>query len=332
MNRFTFLACLLLILPSAVSASDVPDRQEATKRIEHSIAKTNIFDLPSFQMKANLQVDNQGKPLDGTLELLWNGPAQWREEIHFPGYSEVDVGGKGTVWIKRSTDFIPIDIFHLYQALGFGTTVLGSESASLFALYLTSKDNIAKVHSEKRHGEKLTCYQIAREDIHSSEICIRDATGTLARDPQFEDSDFMTIDGKSFPGLLSMAQNGKALATVRVTQLATPATLPLNAFDPLSGVSPQAGCMNPTPDRIVKKVVPEYPQAARQRHIEGSVGVDVRIGTDGVTRIGKTVSSPNPDLERSTLAAIRGWRYQPATCEGQPVEVETVLIVNYSLR
>jgi hypothetical protein len=39
-------------------------------------------------MKAALQIDNAGKPLDGSYRLLWNGPEQWREEISFPGYTE----------------------------------------------------------------------------------------------------------------------------------------------------------------------------------------------------------------------------------------------------
>jgi hypothetical protein len=37
------------------------------------------------------------------------------------------------------------------------------------------------------------------------------------------------------------------------------------------------------------------------------------------------------ELLRKSISALKEWRYEPATCNGKPVEVETVLQVNYSL-
>ena len=62
------------------------------------------------------------------------------------------------------------------------------------------------------------------------------------------------------------------------------------------------------------------------------VGIDVVLGTDGVPRINKIVTSPSLDLEQSSLAAVKDWRYAPATCKDRPVQIDTVLSVNYSLR
>jgi hypothetical protein len=56
------------------------------------------------------------------------------------------------------------------------------------------------------------------------------------------------------------------------------------------------------------------------------------MGIDGIPRIGEVVGRVNPDLERSGISALKEWRYEPATCDGKPVEVETVLRVNYSLQ
>ena len=124
MNRASFALFALLALCSPISrAADRPDQQQALRRIEQAVSKTNIFDMASFQMKANVQIDNQGKRLDGRYQLLWNGPDQWREEISFPGYSELQVGGKGTVWIQRNTPFYPLRIWNLHAALGFGSGV-----------------------------------------------------------------------------------------------------------------------------------------------------------------------------------------------------------------
>jgi len=113
MKRCVFLLGMVALWLQPVGASnDTSKQQEAIKKIEQAVAKTNIFELPSFQMKANVQIEAKGKLVDGSYQLLWNGPDQWREEIHFPGYTELQVGGKGTVWVQRSTDFYPLRIYN----------------------------------------------------------------------------------------------------------------------------------------------------------------------------------------------------------------------------
>jgi TonB family protein len=335
MNRFIFLVIVSAMLAPLLSASQTSDRQEVIKRIEQAVSKTDIFELPSFQMRADVQIDNRGKPLDGSYELLWNGPNQWREQITFPGYTEVEVGGTGIVWIKRTTDFIPFHVYHVHAVLGFGFGVPSGgfgDLASYTQLCLTLRDTIKKVSSEKRHGEKVTCFDIESEHKVTSEICINDTTGIIARDSPFEDTNFQAVGGKSFPRFLSYEENHKKVAKVNIRELITPVAFPPNTFDPPQGTSSQAGCMNPMPSRIVRKVAPQYPETARRNRVEGSVGIDVRIGLDGVPTINTVVASPSSDLAKSSIEAIKDWRYEPATCDGKPVEVETVLTVNYVLR
>jgi TonB family protein len=84
--------------------------------------------------------------------------------------------------------------------------------------------------------------------------------------------------------------------------------------------------------RLMKQIFPQYPENARQRRVQGTVAVDAWMGIDGIPRIGEVVGRVNPDLERSGISALKEWRYEPATCDGKPVEVETVLRVNYSLQ
>lgn len=325
-----FLCVLILPLAGAANPSD---QQEATKLLELAVSRMNIFDLPSFRMKASLQIDMQDKLLDGNYQLLWNGPDQWREEVSFPGYSEVQVGGKGSVWIQRSTDFIPLRIYQLHAALGFGSGVAGPSPAfSLVRLGLTSKDTIKKTSSRKEHGEKVTCIEIEHDTRSSSSVCISDSTGALVRDSaSYSDSDFQPVGGKIFPRSLSFIEEGKKVARVSVTELLSPAEFAPNSFAPPTGVSQQVGCMNPIVPRIVNKVAPVYPTSARQQHIQGTVAVDTEIGLDGIPRMKKVVANPDPSLVRSAADAITAWRYEPATCDGKPVPIETVLRVNYKL-
>ena len=333
MNRASFALFALLALWSPVlRAADRPDQQQALRRIEQAVSKTNIFDLTSFQMKANVQIDNQGKRLDGRYQLLWNGPDQWREEISFPGYSELQVGGKGTVWIQRNPSFFPLRIWNLHAALGFGSGVGADVGiASFVQSGLIPNDTIKKVHSRKEHVDKLTCFEIEDERKVGFDICISDATEVIVRNSSYNDRDFQPVGTKLFPRFLSFEEDRKEVASINIVELTSPAQFPPGSFTPPPGVPPRDGCINPVPFRIAKKVPPSYPQTARQNHIQGTVAVDTWIGMDGVPRVGQVVSHASPDLEAATSNAIVQWRYEPAICDGKPVEVQTVVKIKYTL-
>ncbi|PYX05267.1 MAG: hypothetical protein DMG85_15750 [Acidobacteria bacterium] len=77
---------------------------------------------------------------------------------------------------------------------------------------------------------------------------------------------------------------------------------------------------------------PQYPEEERRSHVEGTVAVYTWIGVDGKPRDFRIVSGVTPGLNAASIDGVQQWRYDPATCNGTPVEVETVLTVNYSLR
>ena len=327
-------AFLLALVPSLLHGSDTAEQQEALKRLQLAVSKTNVFELPSFEMKASVQVENNGKPLDGSLHLLWAGPDQWKEEIRFPGYTEIQVGGKGTVWIQRSTDFIPLRVFQLHSALGFGSGLSGPYPgpASFVRLNLTPRDKVKKMRSRKEHGEKLTCIEVQKEGVtNSSEICTDEDSGTIVRGTPYTDGDFQSVGGKIFPRSIALIENGVTVAKVGITELSTPSDVSPNLFTIPTGVVPQVGCMNPTPPRLVNRIPPEYPSSARQRHVEGTVYLDTEIGITGVPIIKKVVVNTDQELVRASEEAVRVWRYDPATCDGKPVSIETILQVNFTL-
>jgi TonB family protein len=331
MKRGIYLFVLIVSFRQCLDASDTVNQQEAIARLQLAVSKTNIFELPSFAMEADVEIEEHGKLVDGTYELLWNGPEQWREGIRIPGYSEVQTGGKGTVWIQRSTDFIPVPIYALRQALGFGPSGASPQSTSLVQLALSPRDMIKTTKKRKEHGDELTCYEIEGEQKHLSEICVNDDSDTIARPSfMFTDSNFQAVGGKIFPRVLIL--NGdEVVSKINVRELASPAQFPPDTFTPPTGVSPKAGCMNPSLPHMVKRQQPEYPESARRQYRQGTVSFDVLIGKDGVPQFRKLIESAGTDLDDSSKRALSRWRYDPAMCNGQPVEIETVLQVNYAL-
>ena len=298
--------------------------------LQQAQAKTNILDLPSFQMAANVRIDNKGTPLDGSYLLLWNGPDQWREEIHFPGYNEVQVGGKGVVSLLRTTDFIPLTIYRLHSTLGYGWET--SRFGSFVHLTPGPDETVKKIHSRKTNGVKTDCVEIATRDNRTSEKCLDTSTGALVRQNPFLDREFIPVGAKLFPRFLSYVEEGKPVAEVHITDLRTTDPLPAVSFEPPPGAISKPGCMSPDPPHLVKKVQPKYPERERQSHLEGTVAIYTTIGKDGNTHGLRVVSSTSSGFSNPSLEATRQWQYEPATCNGVAIDVETVLTVNYDLQ
>lgn len=329
MRSYLSLVFVLMTLASSTTASDKA-KQQSKDLIEHAEDKTNIFALSSFQMKASVRIDDKGKPLDGSYLLLWNGPEQWREEITFPGYSEVQVGDKGVVFLKRSTDFIPLRIDQLHLALGYGSSMLLPRS---FIHVTPSPDEtVKKIHERKINGSKAVCAEVADHENQSRELCVDESTGALVRQSPFLDREMIPISTKLFPRFLSYGENGKPLAEVRVTELQTTEQLPSSAFAPPREAVSKPGCMNPNAGRLVRKVTPRYPEQERQSHVQGTVVIYALIAKDGTPGQLRIISSVTPGLDKASLDAVQQWHYEPTTCNGIAVDVETLLTVNYHLQ
>ncbi|HET9178448.1 MAG TPA: energy transducer TonB [Terriglobia bacterium] len=75
---------------------------------------------------------------------------------------------------------------------------------------------------------------------------------------------------------------------------------------------------------------PAYPQLAKLARIQGTVRLEALIATDGTIK-GLKVVSGHPLLVHAALEAVERWRYRPTLLNGQTVEVETEIDVNFSL-
>ena len=81
-------------------------------------------------------------------------------------------------------------------------------------------------------------------------------------------------------------------------------------------------------DDLVKRVEPEYPEEARRQNIQGAVVIEVHIDQAGVVQEVKLISGPDI-LAKAATDAVKQWRYRPTLLNGQPVETETQVLVNF---
>ena len=82
--------------------------------------------------------------------------------------------------------------------------------------------------------------------------------------------------------------------------------------------------------KLIRQLKPVYPQPAKQVRIQGVVKLHALISKEGTIEDLKVVSG-HPLLVPSALEAVRQWAYQPTLLNGEPVEVETDIDVNFTL-
>jgi TonB family protein len=107
-----------------------------------------------------------------------------------------------------------------------------------------------------------------------------------------------------------------------------------SAPPPATGFGPAGKYVTITSDiadkLLIDRVEPDYPDAARVAHTQGSVKLDTFIGADGRVQQVNPVGG-NPVLAEAASAAVRRWRYKPYTVKGRKVPVHTEVTVSFML-
>jgi periplasmic protein TonB len=81
---------------------------------------------------------------------------------------------------------------------------------------------------------------------------------------------------------------------------------------------------------VLKRVQPVYTAQARQMHLEGKVELQANISKTGSITGVKQLSG-DAILGRSAIEAVQQWKYKPYFLNGEPVEIQTQITVNFKL-
>jgi len=81
---------------------------------------------------------------------------------------------------------------------------------------------------------------------------------------------------------------------------------------------------------LIRKVQPVYPPLAKSARVQGTVEFTATISKDGNIE-NLTLVRGHPLLVNAAREAVLQWKYRPTLLNGQPVEVITDIIVNFTL-
>lgn len=108
-------------------------------------------------------------------------------------------------------------------------------------------------------------------------------------------------------------------------------TGPGNRVGPGSDVDPVRPGGDVRPPEIVKRVEPQYPEAARKARLDGVVILDAIIAASGEVEAVRVIRSAGRLLDDAAAEAIRKWTYRPATLNGRAVRVLLTVTVDFRI-
>ena len=84
--------------------------------------------------------------------------------------------------------------------------------------------------------------------------------------------------------------------------------------------------------QLVRRISPEYPAAAAQKGLEGSVDVRFTITSRGTVENPAVISADPPNVfDRAAIDAVRRWRYDPRVVDGKPVDSQSRVRLEFKL-
>jgi TonB family protein len=329
---------LAALIPTAIAAAE--DSPTPRERLEQATAVTSLDELNKSPWHATLNVtsfDEKGQnPVEANVEY-WKSGDDWKRVITAGANVETVLRHDGKMYSALSGSSLPFLMEAAFQRFlhpGPSAQDLEGSNPEL------RKQNFGKLslncimlNQPMKHIELVPLGLFPTYCLSSDENRLQltfdfgSRTLVINRAGRFLDHEVIIE--------FSLGSGPTILATVKVVSLTT--------------FSPASDMFQPTPElkegattlaRISSGVIqglkltgaqPVYPVEAHTNSITGSVTLHVVIGRDGRIETLHVVSAPDVSLALSALAAVRTWVYKPYLLNGEPTNVDTTIIVNYTL-
>ena len=327
MNRLLAVALILTLSQWDLSFAKDNGDQRGADLLAKAGSLQNIREQGSQPFQLRLRVHSEhivSKPIDGSFAEVWMTPDKWRREIGFPGFTQLEVGDVGSKWLSRNMDFRPRPVY--LTAIAIDAFIQPSRS---------QEEVVKSFKNRKVAGSEAQCIEVVgKNERRVRELCF-DSSGLLIRESfgtqRFEYSSFSKFGTKSFPKSIRVYESDRRVLDIQADELTSPGDPRPELFEHRGSSRRMAGC-EIWPAEAVKKVVPQYPSAARAAHQQGTVALYTLLSEQGTVEKNTVVQTAGVSLDQSAMDAVKQWQYPLPTCGGSPLPTEIEVEVNYELR
>jgi TonB family protein len=293
---------------------------------------------PPFHLQAKFETfDITGKhDGDGTLDAYWDGKARWKHIVAYRGATQTRIKDDQ---IYGSVEPFPTSAMERYLIQALFAPLPKSPGAAN-SLDFTEKPQTfsgvamncieARVKPAKPGAPRAGSNEPSRYCITAVNNALR--VTLLPGNIAIVYNKFQPFGPRAIARAIDIRQGTIARASMEIQHIAAwePDDTMLVHAAGMEAESSVATGDEVMAGSIVSKEAPEYPYMARMKHISGTVVLAAIISKQGTISDAEVVSSPDPLLSDSALAAVKKWRYKPYLLNGQPTEVDTTISVHYN--
>jgi TonB family protein len=294
------------------------EEQDARADFEKIRAAIDIRSTGPFVILAHISAAQGSNKGQGQYRFVWISKDRWREDAVMGDDYVIQIrdGDKG---YSKSSSSKAEYILEPYSHLG-----------SYGLRPLTDKDRVT-LRSKKVNGRQMSCFALQGARGESQSACLEENLPVqMGDDSRY--SDFRDVLGKKVPFAWSASLNGIDYSAVvdRVEHLNDVPSKLFEVDDTFRRAALQCDAVAAAvkPATQISGLRPDYPQIAKAAHIQGEVVIRAVISETGNITDPKVVSG-HPMLRDAALAVVKQWRYEPTSCDGIAVPVETTIHVNF---
>jgi TonB family protein len=237
------------------------------------------------------------------------------------GFEQIEIRNGEMLYTKRNIDYTPVRIKELLDLLQFAQP----------------EELIAKKQKQRvENGTAVSCIQAETKGparkLH--ELCIDSSSHDILSDswqvPPDEQrkqqfSDFVEFAGSRYPRNLELRLNGSTAITAHLQSLTSA------AFDEALLVVPQGAierrqCINLKPPVALSTPDPDFGGVT-----SGVVTVAMTVFANGSVGDMHILGTSNQAMNERVLETLKTWRFKPAMCGQDPVDLEIEVIVSSRL-
>ena len=272
----------------------------------------------AFLLKATFSFINDDlDTIEGTYTETWLSSTRWRRETTIGSLRHLEIGGPGKYWIADDSDTFPeqasrvstmLQMFPVRSvALTFDST-LDRESSGHALQCLVAKSAGIALCFDKRTG--LMVGRVFMESIRS---------GLVQNSCQY--TAFQKFGAYWFPHEMACFRETHRLLQAKVIELKTEVPADAALFTPPPGAVELGECsVAPVSPEAVSTPSPRVPSSASDRapYVRMAMVVDLQ-GHPQNLRIER---SGGKSFDDQAMRTVRNWRFNPGTCNGQPMAME----------
>jgi TonB family protein len=284
-------------------------------------------------LKATFKLfDEKGDASDqGTYEEYWSSPTKFKRIFNSTAYTQTDYGTDKGVLRSGTPQDLPALLIETRR-----------EFAADFPTQPAIEHESFSLQKIDTRGTTLSCFRMTAPLPDPGLTYCLDADKPILRISAFAGESLQVLhnrisvfQGHFVAGDLNFVRNGKSVLSAH-----------LETIEPLTSVN--EADFAPTPDAVLlprrinisagvavglldqNRAVPIYPPHAKKARISGTIVMRAVIDVHGRVANLNIVSGP-PELQQAAMDAVRMWHYMPYLLNGEPVEVQTLINVIFTL-